>query len=60
MRRHAIKFMEDENEFERLGYYAKAKGFSSRGALARFAVYAYMKRSPLRTVKRVKSIGPSK
>ncbi len=54
MRNHAIKFMADEDEFEKIGYYIKAKGFASRGALSRFAVYAYMKRSPLRSSKRVK------
>lgn len=60
MRNHAIKFMADENEFDKIGRYIKAKGFTSRGALARFAVTQYMKRSPLRSVKRVKNNGLSK
>ena len=60
MRSHAIKFMEDDAEFDRIGYYAKAKGFTSRGALARFTMHAYMKRSPLRSSKRVRKTTLSK
>jgi len=50
----------DRETYDRLLHYSKRRGFTSIGALARFSLYQYVNRYPLKDEKGCTSIEESK